>query len=649
MTAPLLELRGVSRRYLVGDGEVNVLVDINLSIAPGEMLAIVGSSGSGKSTLLHILGCLDRSSSGTYYVAGRAIDSEDADTLAALRRENFGFVFQRYNLLAHLSVEENVALPAAYAGSEKMVRLERARVLLQRFGLADRCSFRPAQLSGGQQQRASIARALMNGGAIILADEPTGALDSASGEEVMQVLGELNRQGHTVVLVTHDHEVAAHARRIVEIRDGKIVSDRTRESATEKGGEWGIAEKNHSPATPRRAAWVQRHLEAWHMAWVALNARRLRSALTMLGILIGIASVASIVAIGEGARNKVLDDIRRMGTNTITVFPGTGWGDMQLGHIKTLTAADAHALRDRPYVDSITETVNASATVRSGKTNLNMRVVGVGAMFFRVHGFEFVSGQPIHELHVRARAQAAVVEEKAARQMFGAENALGKTLLIGKTPVEIIGVIKDNQHQSGGALSVWLPYSAVHANLTGTSHLDSIVLRLAEGSAFGEAEKEIAAILLERHVRKDFFVESMDKYLTQVESTTQNLNLGLALVAAVSLFVGGIGVMNMMLVSVAERTREIGIRMAIGARRSDILRQFLIEAVMLCALGGAAGLVLATMVTQVASRIFQFGVVMSWPSVLAACSVACLTGLLCGFIPARNAARCDPVMSLMQD
>ncbi|HLB29898.1 MAG TPA: ABC transporter ATP-binding protein, partial [Gammaproteobacteria bacterium] len=226
MAIPLIELRNISRTFVTGGGvEVRALRGVNLKIYPGEFLAVMGQSGSGKTTLMNILGCLDRPTGGTYLFAGRDIESFDADGLAWLRREAFGFIFQSYNLLATATAEENVEIPAIYAGLSARDRAIRAEALLSGLGLGDRLDHRPSQLSGGQQQRVSIARALMNGGNVILADEPTGALDSQSGIEVIALLEDLARQGHTVILITHDAEVAAHADRIVEFFDGKIIND----------------------------------------------------------------------------------------------------------------------------------------------------------------------------------------------------------------------------------------------------------------------------------------------------------------------------------------------------------------------------------------------------------------------------------------
>ncbi len=316
---PLLELKDIRRSYPAGDEQVEVLKGISLDIYAGEMVAIVGASGSGKSTLMNILGCLDKATSGTYRVAGQDVATLDADALAQLRREHFGFIFQRYHLLSHLTAEQNVEVPAVYAGVERKRRLARAQELLQRLGLEERVDYYPAQLSGGQQQRVSIARALMNGGQVILADEPTGALDSHSGEEVMAILHQLRDRGHTVIIVTHDPQVAAQAERVIEIRDGEIVRN---PPATENMNVVAGTESIVKMSSGWRQ-FVSGFNEALTMAWRALAANKMRTLLTMLGIIIGIASVVSIVVVGDAAKQMVLADIRSIGTNTIACAAST--------------------------------------------------------------------------------------------------------------------------------------------------------------------------------------------------------------------------------------------------------------------------------------------------------------------------------------
>lgn len=653
MTGPLLQLTRVTRRFPAGEKDVVVLDDVSLSIDAGEIVAIVGASGSGKSTLMNILGCLDHPSSGSYTVGGRETSELESDELARLRREHFGFIFQRYHLLPHLCAAENVEMPAVYAGSAQAQRRERALALLARLGLSDRASHRPSQLSGGQQQRVSIARALMNGGEVILADEPTGALDSKSGRDVIRVLRELNALGHTVIIVTHDEQVAAHARRIIEISDGRIVGDRLNPHADAADA----APDASGGAQPRRArrlsAGVGRFAEAFRMAWIALVSHRLRTLLTMLGIIIGITSVVSIVAIGEGAKRYMLDEIGSIGTNTINVYPGADWGDSRADAIQTLVAADAAALAEQIYIDSATPETSRSLLLRYRNVDVNALVSGVGERFFQVRGMKLAQGIAFGADEVRRQAQVAVIDENTRRKLFGANpNPLGEVILIDNLPCVVIGVTASKKSAFGDMknLNVWVPYTTASGHLFGQRHLDSITVRVRDGQPSDAAERSLTKLMLQRHGRKDFFTYNMDSVVKTVEKTGQSLTLLLSLIAVISLVVGGIGVMNIMLVSVTERTREIGIRMAVGARQTDIMQQFLVEAVTVCLMGGAIGIVLSFGMSFVFSLfVDQWKMVFSAASIASAFLCSTLIGVVFGFMPARNASRLDPIDALARD
>ncbi|MFT3801855.1 MAG: MacB family efflux pump subunit [Burkholderiaceae bacterium] len=651
MNEPLLRLRALRREFPAGDGTLVVLRDIDLDIDTGEMVAIVGQSGSGKSTLMNILGCLDRPSAGSYRVSGRQTDRMTSDELARLRREHFGFIFQRYHLLGDLSALANVEVPAIYAGVPAPSRRQRARALLERLGLADRARHKPGQLSGGQQQRVSIARALMNGGDVILADEPTGALDSRSGEEVMAILRELNADGHTVIVVTHDMAVARHARRIVEIHDGRIVRDHSQDVSTTEAARAADA---GAGMPPRRQGGTDRFAEAFRMALRAMNAHRVRTFLTMLGIIIGIASVVSVVALGNGSREQVLSNIASLGTNTIDVYPGSGFGDLRSGRVQTLKATDAVALARQGFVDSATPNVSTTVTARYANRSATAQVNGVGEQFFRVKGLKLAEGAFFGARAVSGLEQVVVIDPNTRDKFFGTGvDPIGRTLLLGSMPVRVIGV---TQPQNGGfgsssSLRVWVPYTSAMSRMIGQSYVSSITVRVSDATPMNAAEQAVRRLLLQRHGgNEDFFLSNTAEIRQTIESTTRTLTLMVGAIAAIALVVGGIGVMNIMLVSVTERTREIGVRMAVGARQADILQQFLIEAVLVCVLGGVLGVAMALSLGWVVSLSgLGFGMIFSTTSIVVAFACSSLIGVVFGFLPARRAARLDPVEALARE
>ncbi|MBP7981186.1 MAG: MacB family efflux pump subunit [Tolumonas sp.] len=657
LSVPIMELQDITRHFQTGDDLLTVLHKITLQIYPGEMVAIIGASGSGKSTLMNILGCLDRPSSGTYRVNGQSTASLSSDQLADLRRDCFGFIFQRYHLLSHLKAENNVEIPAIYAARHKQDRLQRARALLQRLGLADKQQNRPNQLSGGQQQRVSIARALMNGGDVILADEPTGALDSQSGKEVMQILRQLHQQGHTVILVTHDQNIAAHAERVIEISDGRIVADRVQTACpvAYPAKENDAVQPTQLTDTPVTRWWSRqwtRFTEAFRMAWISMLTHRMRTLLTMLGIIIGITAVVSVVAVGQGARNKVISDISSMGTNTIDVYPGTDWGDRHASAIQTLTPQDLPLLQGQVYTDSVTPSVSTNALLRSGGQALSAMIYGVAGQYFQVKDLTMQFGKAFSQTDVDQMQPVVVIDHNTLLKLYGKKtNPVGKIILLNNLPCRIIGVTAEKKSTfENQNLNIWLPYTSVMYRLMGQHYFSSLSIRIKSGVSSAIAEQQIIKLLTQAHGRKDFYTRNSDSILQTIEKTTATLTLLISSIAVISLIVGGIGVMNIMLVSVTERTREIGIRMAVGARQQDILQQFLIEAVMVCLLGGTLGIIFSFGVSAIFS-LFVSSMQMAFSiwSLVAAFLCSSLIGVLFGYLPARNAARLDPIEALARE
>ncbi|WP_314925539.1 MacB family efflux pump subunit [Aeromonas piscicola] len=646
MSEPLIQLQGIERRYQSGEQEVTVLHPLDLTIEAGEMIAIVGASGSGKSTLMNLLGCLDRPSAGRYLFRGQDTATLDALSLARLRCHHFGFIFQRYHLLPHLNAAANVEIPAVYAGASRPERQARSQALLARLGLSDRSHHTPGQLSGGQQQRVSIARALANGGEVILADEPTGALDSQSGKEVMAILKELHAQGHTIILVTHDMAVASHADRIITLRDGRVLED---------SGKPATATAHLQPAPPAARAggndW-DRYREAGRMALHAMLAHRMRTFLTMLGIIIGIAAVVSVVALGQGTRAKVIDQINAMGTNTIDIFPGKDWGDEKAASIQTLNKRDLDALLGQPYLEGASPQIASPGQLRYRNKTSSGSIVGVGSDFFRVKGMKLTSGRLFDERDIQNRAAVAVVDGKTIKSLLGEEDPVGQVVLVGTLPVRIIGVVEEETGfgRSSQSVNVWLPYSAVMSRLISQNHFSQLTIRVKDGVQPALAEQAAIELLTQRHGVKDFFTFSSDSIIKSVEKTTATMTLLVSAIAVISLIVGGVGVMNIMLVSVVERTREIGIRIAVGARQSDILQQFLIEAVIVSLLGGMLGVGVSLLIGLLFS-LFVESIQMQFSlfSILMAFGCSSLIGILFGYLPARNAARLDPVEALARE
>jgi macrolide transport system ATP-binding/permease protein len=650
MEAPLIELRGVVRAYGAGDQGVRALKGVDLTIRSGEMVAIIGASGSGKSTMLNILGCLDHPTEGQYLVDGVDAGTLDADKLAELRRSHFGFIFQRYHLLGDLTALQNVEVPAIYAGVAAEARAVRAQDLLDKLGLGPRARHRPSELSGGQQQRVSIARALMNGGRIILADEPTGALDSKSGAEMLALLKELHAEGHTIIIVTHDRQVASHAERIIEIKDGEIIADEKTPEAKENRALY-----TDKPEPERRgfAAQRERFFEALRIAWLAMISHRLRTLLTMLGIIIGIASVVSVVALGAGSQQKILKDINSMGTNTMNVYPGHGFGDEKSARVETLVPDDAVALAQQSYIDSVTPVVATQKTMRFRNVSVNAMVNGVGEQYFQVRDVKLSAGHAFDADSIKQRAQEAVIDENTKKKLFAdGTDPVGQVIFLGTVPCRVIGVVKPKDSAIGNDenLTVLLPYTTAMTRLLGQSYLKSIMVRLADNANQDAAEEGIVKLLTQRHRAEDVYVFNTTNIRKTIESTTSTMRLLTGMIAVISLIVGGIGVMNIMLVSVTERTKEIGVRMAVGARQSDILRQFLIEAVLVCLLAGLIGIAAALAFGAVFAHFStDFTLAYSATSIVAAFLCSTLIGIVFGFLPARNAARLDPVEALARE
>ncbi|MSO84693.1 MAG: MacB family efflux pump subunit [Rhodospirillales bacterium] len=642
---PLIVLENVTKTYRRGALAVEVLHGVSLVIRRGEYVAIMGASGSGKTTLMNLIGCLDRPSAGRYRFAGQDVAGLDRDQLALLRRDALGFIFQQYNLLATASAEENVEVPAIYAGLRKAERLRRARAILAQLGLGERLDHRPSQLSGGEQQRVSVARALMNGGAVILADEPTGALDSQSGREVLAILRRLHAEGHTVILITHDSKIAAEAGRVVTLADGRVVSD--------VGGEGKPAAPLPAAgpfaATPERMTGALADAgEAVKMALRSLRANLFRSLLTLLGIVIGVGSVVAMLAIGDGAKQEVLTRIQALGTNLLLIRPGAP-NVRGGGVVATLTSDDVLEIAKLDNVRVAVPEIGGGVTVRFGNADYLTSATATSDEYPFARDWPVASGIFFGPDEVKSYVPVAALGRTVVANLFPPGfDPIGAYVLINNIPFQVIGTMAAKGATPFGTDMddvVFVPITTGSLRLFGIRHLRAIVVQIEDVSAIEETQDRIHALLLARHRTVDFQIRNMAAILETATQTQTTLTILLGSIAAISLLVGGIGVMNIMLVSVTERTREIGIRMATGARAWNIMLQFITEAVVVCAVGGVLG-VAGGLSVAMAAESFGRPIVLSLAPVLLAFGCAFATGLVFGFMPARKAANLDPVVAL---
>ena len=649
MSEPLIRLEGIGRTYRNGELSTTVLHDVALDIHAGEFVAIMGASGSGKSTLMHLLGCLDQPTTGRYLFEGEDIAQLDSDQLASLRSRTFGFIFQSYHLISSANATENVEVPAIYAGLPRDARHARAEELLTSLGLGERLQNRPSQLSGGQQQRVSIARALMNDARILLADEPTGALDSKSGHDVLQLLKDLHARGKTVIVITHDREVASHADRLIEIRDGRIIHDSGRQPSP-------AAQVEAAPPRPARkqglAAFGDIN-EAVRMALRALKANLFRTVLTLLGIVIGVASVVVMLAVGNGARQDVVERISDMGTNLLLSRPGAPNTRRSAdGTTNTLTPEDAIVAARVDNVVAAVPEADTRATVRAGNTDAQTQITGTTADYPLAKSWPVASGVFINDDDNRRYAAVAVIGRTVATNLYGDADPLGQYMLIRNVPFLIIGVMQEKGATPWGQDQddvVFVPLNTAGNRLIGSRHLNSVSVLIDDLSLSDATQEAVRQAVMANHSGiEDFQIRNMASLLESVASTQDTFTMLLGSIAAISLLVGGIGVMNIMLVNVSERTREIGIRMATGARTRNILQQFIVEAMVVSAIGGAIGVVIGL---GFASMLQYFGTPIQFTAgpVLLAFGCAFATGLIFGFMPAHKAAHLDPVVALSAD
>ena len=634
-----------------------------MGIQHGEYVAVMGPSGSGKSTLLNLLGCLDRPSAGGLWLDSLDVARLSAWSRAEIRNTKIGFVFQNFNLLARATALENVQLPLLYRGFHRAERQRMAAAALGAVGLTARWDQRPSQLSGGEQQRVAIARAIVTDPALILADEPTGSLDTNTGQEILALLDALNRAGRTILVVTHDPNVARHARRILSIQDGALVADNTVPAAsTTDAGQVQLPPVQVPASTrPRRGI---RFSDGMRVALKALQANALRSSLTMLGVIIGVAAVIAMIAVGSGAQTQVAEQMRSLGANTIIVRPGAltrDGADRGAGKRTTLTQEDAVAIAgELGDVAVAAPTITGEAQVVSGNRNRSTNVSGIVPDYLIARDWEITGGRPLTLNEVQTAAKVALVGDTVVEKLFDQIDPVGSAIRIKNVPFTVVGVLKRKGATIAGFDQddvVYIPLSTARIRVLGGSDranpraVDFVMVKAKAADVLAAVKQEIGKLLRQRHrlsegAPDDFTTQTLASLLEAKSQSLRTLTILLLSVASVSLIVGGISIMNIMLVSVTERTREIGLRLAVGARPRDIRGQFLIEAATLSLLGGLIGIVAGSVVAGAIATFAGWPILISAASVLIAVCFSAAVGIFFGYYPALRASRLDPITAL---
>lgn len=635
----IIELKNINKVYVSKGGSTTGLKNISLTITKGEFISIVGQSGSGKTTLLNILGGLDLPTSGQYFLNTISIANLKEDELSVIRNQFFGFVFQKFNLIPTLSIKENIELPLIYGG--KKLKNSKFNILVKYFNLENKIEYKPNELSGGQQQRFSILRAIINNNNIILADEPTGSLDSQNTEKVLELLEQLNRIGHTIILVTHDLQIAQRTQRIIKIKDGSIVSDTKLTSLKN-------CTQNFSPNYIPKINYLP-YLYSIKNSLKMLNVHKLRTILTMIGIIIGICSLICVIGLGKGTQKKILRDIGALGTDTMEIFAGSGIGSSH-GFQRNLGRQEFNILERLPQIAYISPTITMDGILKFSNKELNVTATAINHNFFNIFNIPLRLGRNFTLSDIEQAKSVIIIDANVKNELFANEpNPIGKSIIFENRIFQIIGEVQEQQILGAFAdsINIWIPYTSLMTRISHKKEFESIVLQIPQSIDSEELQQIVSESLIKLHGQKDFFIICTDYIRRSIEGANKTLSILLNSIAFISLIVGGIGVMNIMLVSVTERTREIGIRKAIGARTSHIVFQFSLESILLCLFGGIIGLIFA----YIFSLIYNYlrtdsEMIFSLSSVVIAIIYSGLIGLLFGICPAYRAAKLLPISAL---
>jgi len=646
----MIYLEHLTKSYAIGSQKVPILKEISLKIESGEFVAIMGPSGSGKSTLLNILGLLDTPDTGSYTLNNIEVAHLEDHELAALRHEALGFVFQKFHLLPRVSALENVALPLIY--SPDGYDLGEAKKKLDAVGLGHRHHHRPNELSGGEQQRVAIARALINDPKVIIADEPTGNLDSKSEADIMGILTQLNQQGKTIVMVTHEPEIANYAHRIITVRDGQIISD-TKTSTTSSVAI--LKPSRVKKDAIKFGVWVS-WLTQCKQSFQVILANKLRSALSVLGIMIGVGAVIAMVSIGLGAQEAISKQLASLGSNLLNVRSGgraPGGVSLGAGAITRLSIPDADALRALPMIKRVSPYISGRAQVVFFNKNWQTQIQGVGLDYADMRAAHPEYGRFFTQEELTSREKVALLGTTVSHELFGETSGVGKMIRLNRIPFKVIGLLPSKGANSWRDQDdvILIPITTAMYRVLGKDYLDAIDVEVISEPLIPAAQAEIERVMRKRHrvaqsALEPFQIRNMAEVQEALTATTQTMGVLLGVIAGISLLVGGIGIMNMMLVSVTERTREIGLRKSIGAKKSDIIRQFLIESVVLTTLGGVLGIILGVGSSLLLATLSGWAIKISLLAVGAACIFSIVVGVIFGLWPAYQAAKLRPADAL---